>query len=516
MRTVIGLCVAGAVIVSLTGGAARSETSGARPAASGPRSEATQAPAGRPPIVLVIFDALSPTMLQDASGNIDAVRYPNFAAFAKTATWYRNASTVSESTRFSIPALLDGRFPRPKTREDWTGHPRSIYTALRGRYRINNREDASAVCPPALCRPLVAGSVIERLKHGRVGRFRATLRAISNGAKPQLTVLHTLITHEPRQYLPDGRHYLIGGSPDAALDGTGSYHRRFLTHQSVQRALLQLQYADRLLGELVARLRKLGLWERAAVALVSDHGESFIVKKTPAKPFEKGKLTYRRAVSRSNIDRIANVALFVKYPRQSAGKVDRRFVRTIDLSATLYRLGGASTRGLDGRSLRDRRYRGQRRVAVRKQEGRWVTMAAKPWERRLARLRGDLIARFGSAGDNLFAWGARPAAHGRPLTSFEQVRRSRLRATVLDVERFGNVRGSFVPAHVVGRLRGARAGGRTLALALNGVVVATVPTYPPLGTLRFSFSAMLPPAAFKPGRNELAVFEMVGAALRPL
>ena len=71
--------------------------------------------ASRPPVVVVIFDALPVHLLEDDQGRIDSVRFPNFAAFAQDGTWYRNATTVSEATPLSIPAMLDGRAPRPST-----------------------------------------------------------------------------------------------------------------------------------------------------------------------------------------------------------------------------------------------------------------------------------------------------------------------------------------------------------------------------------------------------------------
>ena len=460
--------------------------------------------------MLVIFDGLPVKFLQTASGEIDAERFPNFAAFAGESTWYRNATTIHESTRFSIPSILDGRFPRPGQAADWKAHPQSIFTLLRGRYRMNVWEDASQVCPPDLCRKQGSGDVIHRLAFGRVERFRSALRRITAGSTPQLTVLHTLFPHEPRQYLPDGRKYQRGRSLDSALDGPGSYHRRFLTEQAIQRTLLQLRFTDRLLGELVARLKREGLWTRAAVALVSDHGESFQVKRTPAGPFQIGKLTFRRAVTPSNIEHLAGVPLFVRYPGQDRGRTDDRYVRTIDVTATLIDLAGV-TAALDGRSLRDESYRGQSRIEVRKQEGGAVTIAPGAWRARVERVHRARIALFGTGTDDLFAFGPRKDLHGRRLSELRILRRSRARATLLDD---GRASAAFVPAHVIGRLSGRRP--RVVAIAVNGVIAATAPTYPPLGKLRFGFAAMVPPDAFRRGRNRVQAFEVVRGALRPL
>ena len=66
-----------------------------------------------PPIVLVIFDEFSSISLMDENRQIDAQRYPHFAAFAEEATWFRNASSMSAHTVWAIPAILTGQLSQP-------------------------------------------------------------------------------------------------------------------------------------------------------------------------------------------------------------------------------------------------------------------------------------------------------------------------------------------------------------------------------------------------------------------
>ena len=61
-----------------------------------------------PGIVIIVFDELPTISLLDSNMEIDAGRYPNFAKLADTSTWYRGASTIHYSTRFSIPSILTG------------------------------------------------------------------------------------------------------------------------------------------------------------------------------------------------------------------------------------------------------------------------------------------------------------------------------------------------------------------------------------------------------------------------
>ena len=77
---------------------------------------------------------------------------------------------------------------------------------------------------------------------------------------------------------------------------------------SEQRHLLQAQYTDRLVGELMEGLRAEGLYDDSLVIVTADHGLSFETGTSP------------RNVTDSTIDAIAYAPLFVKAP--GPGRVD--------------------------------------------------------------------------------------------------------------------------------------------------------------------------------------------------
>lgn len=460
----------------------------------------------RPPITVVVFDALPVQLLEDDRGRIDAKRFPNFAAFAAEGTWYRHATTISESTRFSVPAILDGRAPRPHVRADYASHPRNLFTLLRGPYRMNVHEEATYLCPVPLCPPQANTTVIERMKKGRVTRFRRGVAGITAGGKPELTFIHTLLPHEPRQYLPDGRSYFSPSSDDG-LGGLGSINHRYLSEQLEQRDILQLQFTDKLLGELIARMKTEGTWDSSLVALLSDHGESFASRPGPVPPFRIGELTFRRAATERNLQDIAGIALFVKYPHQQDGRTDNRYVRHVDLLPTILHAAGiARPAGLIGNRLDDPHYKGHRTIAVYKQDGRLVSMSAARWQKRVAASKRRELALFGSGDESVFAFGPAPGLLGKPVGELQLSPATKLRATVTQAG--ARTTASFVPAHVTGHLRGGRAAGHKLLFALNGTVVASAPSFAPVNG--FSFSAMLPPAAFHDGANKLEIFEWLG------
>ena len=466
--------------------------------------------------MLVVFDAFRLPLIEDHDGRIDASRFPNLAALAGAATWYRNATTAHENTIFSVPAILDGRAPRPKTTPTLADHPQNLFTLLGSDHRMNVHEEATQLCPVASCGEHASGNVIERLKHGRLKRFADTLRGIRGGGEPTLTFLHTFFPHEPRQYLPDGRSYQRGADFESALDGPPSFTNEWLTEQSLQRTLVQLMFTDRLVGRLVARLKASGEWDRSLVVLTADHGESFRRKSTPASPFKPGHLHWRRAVSTQNLPEIAPVPLFVKYPGEREGHVDDRFVKTVDILPTIAEVTEHPlTWPVAGRSLRDESYRGQAAVSVGRTFGGAVSMPAQRWLARRQVVQARVLRLFpaGAGVDALYGIGPRPDLHGQPLSGLRLHPVARVRATLAEPDAWRNVHLNrwLVPTFVLGRLSGGTQRSRPLAIAVNGRIAATAWSFAPLGAERISLSAQIPESALRTGRNDVRIYQIVGA-----
>jgi hypothetical protein len=373
---------------------------------------------------------------------------------------------------------------------------------------MNVWEEATELCRPRLCGSHGSTNVLSRLINGRDGRFRAAVRRISRAGKPQLTVIHALLPHEPRQYLPDGRRYQLAGTPDVAIDGAGSHHRRFLQEQTLQRDLLQLEFTDSLVKGLVDRLKAEGIYDDAIVAFISDHGESFDTKRTPAGPFQLGELSFRRAVTKHNIEDVAGIALFVKYPGQTEGRIDDRFVRSVDLFPTIANAAGVRPRpGLMGQDLREPGYRDHGDVAVQKQDGRVVAMPTARWRSRVDASKAHELSLFGFGSQSLFDFGPARTLYGRRA---DDLGLRRVPVTLYRAADYAHVRlrRSYLPIHLIGRAKGSVA-GKTLAFAIKGTVVASAPGYPRSGKKTpFDFSVMLPPEALDEGKNRIEVFEV--------
>ena len=236
--------------------------------------------------------------------------------------------------------MLDGRYPKRGLRSDVISHPVNLFTLLADSYEVNASEEATGLCPTSLCEPL-AGTASSHLGGGKVRRFREFVRSIQPRERPTLWFKHVLLPHVPWQFYPSGRHYRRHApEPIPGLNGPGGFGDPWLVKVSYQRHLLQLGLADRLLGELLGRVRRLGLLRDALVVVVADHGIGFHLG------------VERRTVTPGNVEDLAPVPLLVKLPGQRRGRIVDAHVETIDVLPTILDVARVRTTSeMDGRSL---------------------------------------------------------------------------------------------------------------------------------------------------------------------
>jgi hypothetical protein len=524
----------------------------------------------RPPIVLVTFDAFPVQLLMDKRDHIDAERFPNFAKFVgEGGTWYPNATNVDENTTFSVPSILDGKVPTAHQAPTLQDHPTNIFTLLGHTYDMHVSEEVTNMCPGSLCSRPNEGSagdkfdvlasdvgvvfeyliapddqqddlppisdrwrdfrnietgnakqphgVLARLASGqRPERFRGSLAAIRDEGRPTLDFLHVLLPHEPLQYLPDGRNYEVGTEHDSSLDGPPSYDNPFLTDQAFQRHVLQVGYTDRLVGELIDRLKAQGLWDKAIVVITADHGISFRVKPGPAPPFVPGKLGYRRDLTQENAQDIVTVPLFVKYPGKHKGAVDPKWGRTIDILPTIADVLGIKLPfKVDGSSLRPPRPVPPE-ITVRKTNGDDVKLDVPALEKRKDESLAHQLSLLGTTWPAVYRIGPHAELIGKPAQ--HALAKGALTAHVEDGGKLDDVDldDNASPAFVGGTLSGGPPEDHDLAFALNGTIVSTGVSFHAIGTHRLNFASMLPEDAIRAGHNDLAIYEITDGGLVPL
>lgn len=494
------------------------------------------------PVVMVVFDELPATSLMDARGRIDGRRFPAFASVAADATWYRDATTVAGRTTEALPALLTGRRPREDELPTTAYHPRSLFTLLGRSHDLEVVEPITDVCPRELCRetrPAIGSRLralasdlrvvsahlllpddvrtslppIDRTWQGfadggapapaatagqrsalkdAVGHalldaaptrgFAKMLRAVEDpGPRPPLLFLHTTLPHAPWQYLHDGRRYSVEGAAIPGLVDSRWEGPQWLADQGFQRHLVQTQYADRLLGRLLERLRSTGLYDRALVVVTADHGVSFRTG------------DWRRKPTPTNLGGVASVPLFVKPPGQRDARVEAGAVRTIDVLPTIAQELGIELPGpVDGVPAAERDSDPATPIEVPDsyQGGTTGSFGAfvRQLDERLHYQRSLIEA-------DPYAMGPRPRLVGRRPGGVEAgPGRVRLDA--------GAARSGFVSGTVSGL-----AAGTELAVTVDGRIEATTRVDGSSGD-RPRFGALIPPRALDAGPNRIGVLEI--------
>ncbi|MFN2615805.1 MAG: sulfatase-like hydrolase/transferase [Thermoleophilaceae bacterium] len=495
-----------AVLAVLAG----SSCSDSSPASSPPR------PPAHPPIVMIAFDEFSTTSLLGRGGRIDPVRYPNFAALARGSDWFPyNTASVDQTSR-AMAALFTGSTPGRRRPATYRNYPRNLFRALARRYRMRASEEVTAVCPPRLCPGAHfrnQSQVLHVLANGRAQRLSRWLRSLRPASHPTFYFKHVLLPHGPWSYTPSGHRYREGAQ--SRFPWGVRHFTRWLVNQSYQRHLLQVGFTDRLLGRVLARLRSQGLYDRSLVVVVADNGEGF------------GRLGNGHEISPRNAADIAVTPLFVKRPYQRGGRIVRRHVRTIDVFPTLARLAHVRLpwriqgHAIYGRSAR----RIPRSVLLLQRSGHRVRLSLGGFRRRLARTLRLKLRLLGSGpfDPTVFRIGPYRALQGTPLSRWHRLAPSSTRAVLDRVSDYRSVRlgRELLPLKLVGRLRGpGRRRRASLAVAVNGKIVATAPTFAIRRRGSQRFSVVLPDSALRGGRNLVEVFAVsrsgAGPRLRPL
>lgn len=349
-----------------------------RPAAAPPELRA-----GKPiPVVVLVFDEFCGMSLLNEDRQIDAVRYPNFARLARSATWYRNATTVHSRTNYAVPAILTGRLPLPDREMTLAESPQNLFTLLQSAgYTTAAFEPVSRLCPdqdrplqavaPALWArimvhclscvylkalvPVDLDESIPRIpeiwyglrelsapdlaKLPRQGVFRDSqdisrqfehfLKCLPDEPGGRLCFLHAMTPHFPWRVLPDGAEYVsrfdAGGSP---LGGGGPLGEDWVIDElpvrtAWQQYLLQVGDVDRRLGIVLDRLEAAGQYDECLLVVTGDHGVSF-------QPGHS-----RRVPDGANLSDILSVPLFIKFPGQHVGRISDRNVESIDVLPTI-------------------------------------------------------------------------------------------------------------------------------------------------------------------------------------
>ena len=505
---------------------------------------------GRTSVVMVVLDEFSPVSLLNEQGQIDAVRFPNFAALARAGTWYPNMSTVDTATEGAVPAILDGRYAKKTALPIFADHPQNLFTLLGRKYRLNVWETETHLCPPRLCRSHVATpsfttrmdslfsdvgvvylhmilpdkyearlpSVTNSWSDFRGGSSTATagsgtseaaralfferfIASLHRTRRPTLNLLHVLLPHGRWIFLPSCHRYAVTRPTSPGL-GLGARWVKdpWPVTQAYQRHLLQVQCTDRLLGELMRRMRATGLWDKSLLVVTADEGVSI-------RPGELKRTVEPKHPT--NLADMAFVPLFVKLPGQQAGAGDNTDARTTDVVPTIADvLGVPIPWHVDGRSLLKKGH--PTRLHLLTKSGTVITVPLASLARARRALVQHQVSLFGSGttGAALYGIGPHNELIGKRVAELPVVDAT---ATAhmdgYTARRLRSLPASphIVPTPILGSISGPEAAPRrAMAVALDGQIAAVTRSFDNYGSLEFQ--ALVPESALHAGRNEVEVY----------
>ena len=488
-----------------------------------------------PDVVLVIFDALPTMSLLDGSGHVEAEAFPNFGRLAATSDWYRNHTSAAAFTGQSIPTILTGRF-RPTIAPAGTApdDDQNIFTLLGGSYEMHALEQVTRLCPEDVCRrastpelgPLL-GDAVATWSGGQTeeqdfdlpgalgeDRYASAERWIDqqdlSGSRPQFVFYHAVLPHGPWYVTDDGEAY----EPADSLP-VGSYAGGWTeTGLSVgrQRHLLQLQAADRLLGQTLDKLDAAGIFDDSLIVVTADHGEAFVA----GQPM--------RGLSAENAAQVMWAPLFVKAPGQSKPRIDDANVMGVDTLPTIADMLGVDLPwDVDGVAVTQAGSRDDTKLFQDNKNNPLHPRDGEPVMevRDTADLFASVLAADPLAWDGPDAvWKRTP--HGDLFgRRVEDLSVREETDAVVEVRRLGEVEAARAGHHPLIEVVGDAdlPQGTTVAYAVDGTVAAVTTAEPPLygGT---SLVHGLLPSRVLDGDNELTAYLVEGAVgdevLRPI
>jgi hypothetical protein len=515
------------------------------------------------PVVMVVFDELSLTSLMDDSGQINSRLYPNFAELARSSTWYRNASSISELTLHSIPSILDGLITDPSEQllPNAKDHPHSLITLLGGSYRLHVVENNTHLCPEDLPNTAAeSSSRYQRLRslisdmgvlylyillpsdlthslpnitlswkefaaessatdtreetvqayndmtsfRDRSQVFARFVEAIRPDPKPAFYFLHSSLPHAPWEYLPSGKKYTF---LEKQIRGLVGVNDRGLDPQLWTSDVYAVQEAWK------RHLLQVGFVDRLVGDLVGHLKETglfepclLVITADHGLSFRAN--TSRREASLSNYADIMAIPLFIKAPYQKEEGINDSNVESIDILPTMADILRTQLPWpTDGRSALSSAIPERSKKITILENGQRLEFDPQ--------LAGkfdtikEKVALFGHDLEDLFRAGSYPELIGQ-IPDRAQVGKSSVRCNLDGRTYLENVdpEAGFVLTNICGRLirdTGPVFTPLDLAVAINGPIRGTTQSFLDANGAE-RFSTVLSDAHFRQGYNQAIVY----------
>lgn len=334
-------------------------------------------------VVMIVFDGLNGMSLLDANHQIHRQWFPGFARLADLSTSYRNATTVHTRTDHALPALLTSTLPEELQQPVEADYPTGLFRLISDskQYDISIFEPLTRLSPPELRQfahdrsythqsfrllntllrvfiqislpqefgvqtpiprewfgmvPLsskawkpMKGQIIYSWDKDRSVQAEHFLSSLQPTEKPGFRFLHIALPHYPWSLLPTGESYVANGlvsSTVFGLKGETWTNDPWPVKLAWLRNLMQIQYADRIVGRMLDVLEATGQLDNCLLVVTADHGICF----TPGKDL--------RDPTADTLPDLLPVPLFIKTPGQTQPAITDENVETIDILPTIARV----------------------------------------------------------------------------------------------------------------------------------------------------------------------------------
>jgi hypothetical protein len=521
------------------------------------------------PIVVLVFDEFSTSVLLDERGAINRKRYPNLAALADTATWYPRAVSVAEYTMHAVPAILSGRIPRRGTMPIVKDHPNNLFTLFGSSYDIWALETMTRLCPPEMnlrgtdperrddramsvvsdlkivyLHLIVPEAAVDRLPPisdtwggfgdravatpssdtpkedepldlRKIGHQETTIdrrsralelkRALASCGDRRLYFLHVMLPHGPWDLLPDGQRY---PAETGAVWGVNREDNSWPEDE-----FLPMQAYQRYILQTMYVDRFVGDVRRTLEDLGVFDRTLIVLVADHGVSFKPG--TRRRNAWLDNAHEILPVPLLIKGPHQRTPRVVDHLVSIVDILPTVVRLLGVEV---------DWEFEGSPQTGAdvaREHPIEFMVHGSgfhEVFPEYLEEMDLAVSSKLDAFGDgteplDLYRIGRHPDLIGRKIDELPSGQPLDTRVSIDDSEMYESVNLAVgtLPVFVQGSVRGAEPQGEglQLAVAVNGTIGAVVPTHPnaePWGR----FTAMIPPWFLVSGENRIEVYVVEG------
>jgi hypothetical protein len=504
------------------------------------------------PIVFVVFDEFPVASLMDGDGNLQEEVYPNFARLAKHATWYRNTTTVHQQTERALPAILSGVNGSSEKIPTAADYPFTLFTLLAESYDLEVFEAVTDLCPVYACENsartvlpfrerwssllndlrIVAGhlflpnDITEDLPpidaswsnfsaaHGGfeheitarfqalaydddrrrpIGEFLDTLEVASD--EPKLSFLHAPVPHVPWDYLQSGQLYPSPGVAPGTLS-PGWNDDEWRVNQAYQQHLVQVQYVDTVVGQIIDRLTAADLYDKALVVVVADHGIAI-----------RPNIEHRRVANDDTIGDVAAVPLFIKFPNQTEGNISDYRAETVDILPTIADVVDVDIPWTtEGWSLIDDTKPTRTESRIQGRDGVVVFGTDGSEARAIAARKID---HFGSGGP----YGLAPSGYadflGTSISDHVVATSDDVSASIRKKDLYTDIDldGASLPAWIAGRLSftDEEIEHIVIAVTVNDRIAAVTRSFRNKDD-HIEYTAMLPPDTFVDGANDVRVF----------